>query len=206
MPSARTLREKSENTQLPTPSPSTPVEDTLPAPVLHVTTHQKAIGLGWLGWLLDLHWTKFKRRFAAGIVASNDPILAESAVESSFTRLAVEFDTEHGRSGEVDGVVIDRMWSEEFKVATSHTGSENGSPAEKLESGFAAPTTSDRTSIDHERVHTFRTLIWPAIVQFFNSKFPDERSEQRYVQVRQFLPTTSFKRSKCAGHNRRTGS
>lgn len=191
MPTLRTLAEKgrtSSNAGMPTPATSTAADDSLPVPVLaHNTSFsfrrkQKSTRFGGLA----VHWAKFKRRVGTGTAPSSSSIVGDSAAESSYTRrMEAPLD-----DGEVDEVVVDRVWSEEIKSSVAH--SDHGATPEKAGSSHPiGPGSSDHDSLHHEglmnlssRLVILRWRVWRVIVKFFSSSFADKNSEQHYAQVR----------------------
>lgn len=196
-PPARTEKVVGEKTSLPhsarrtpTPGASTSV---LPPPGIQKSpgsflsgrrNKKKSARIG-----LTVHWAKFKRRIGTGTAPSSSSFIEESAAESSFTR---RLEGEKGgpdENGEVDEVVVDRAWSEEFKSSITH--SEHGVSPEKSGGSYQFGTGNS----DHESVVPtgwwsiwmpliiLRWRVWPAILEFFSTRFIDDKSEQHYAQV-----------------------
>lgn len=189
MPTLRTLAEKgrdSSNTCMPTPATSTAL-DTLPVPVLACTTSfsirhkRKSARFG----AFAVYWAKLKRRIGTGTAPSCSSVVGDSAAESCYTRRM-----EAQSDGEVNEVVVDRVWSEEIKSSVSH--SEQGATPEKSGSCHPiGPSASDHDSLHNEgfwylssHLVILRWRAWPVIVKFFSSSFADENFEQHYALVR----------------------
>ena len=128
-------------------------------------------------------WQNFRRRIGTVTAPSTSSVMEDSAVESNVG---------HGRPAqeeneEVDEVVVDRIWSDEM---TSSAPSELGASPEK-----SGGSPHNATSVDHESLSlhegfwssfailvTLRWRIWPAVHDFFNLRFFDEKSENHYRQ------------------------
>ena len=160
----------------------TKVDDLLPPPVLQTNagiTRRKSARFG----SLAEHWAKFKRHIGTGTVLSSGSQNAESAVENSYIQ-RMEMAQEDSA---VDEVVVDRVWSEDIKSIESHSDC-GASPGE---SSQVNPGGSDHESLVHEGFWSlcppFANIhwrVWPFIMEIFSSRFIDEKSEQRYAQVR----------------------
>lgn len=95
--------------------------------------------------------------------------------------------------GEVNEVVVDRVWSEEIKSSVSH--SEQGATPEKSGSCHPiGPSASDHDSLHNEgfwylssHLVILRWRAWPVIVKFFSSSFADENFEQHYALENWFI-------------------
>jgi hypothetical protein len=190
IPNLRTPAEKDfdpSNTGMPTPEPSTHVDESLPIPVVQnrnapssIRRKRRSARFGGLA----LHWARLKKR-VIGTAPSSSSIVGDSAAECSYTlRMEAYLESE-----EVNEVVVDRVWSEDVK--TSLTQSELGPSPERTGSYPIGPSASDNESVHYRSFWTLcsylavlRWRLWPVIVHFFSSRFADEKSEQHYAQVR----------------------
>ena len=164
----------------------TKVDDLLPPPVLQTKAgRRKSARFD----SLAVYWTNFKRHIGTGTAPSSSSQIGESALEDSYVR-QMEISQE---DGDIDEVVIDRVWSEEIKSIESH--SDHGvSPEKSGESHQFNPGASDHESLVYEGIRTmwhpltiFRWRTWPFIMEIFSSRFIDEKSEQHYAQVSQIV-------------------
>lgn len=199
MPTLRTLaREGGDpvDSSMPTPTTSTAVDDTLPAPVVQarnasfsVRRKRKSARFGGFA----VHWARLKRRVGTGTTPSSScSIVGGGATESSYAhRMEAQSDGE-----EVNEVVVDRVWSEEIKSSISHSDYVT-SPEKSGCSHLNGPSTSDHDSLHREGFWNLSSTLvilrwraWPAVVKFFSSSFADETSEQNYAQVNRHLSTS----------------
>ncbi|KAJ8516509.1 hypothetical protein ONZ45_g6212 [Pleurotus djamor] len=137
-----------------------------------------------IGYNLAMYWASLKRRMGTGTAPSTSSLLEESAGDSVSRTIYIP----EGEDDFVDEIVVDRVWSEEINKS-SVTQSENGGTPDKS-GGDSHPHTG---SSDHESIaHTgfwgsltvlsiLRWRLWPNLLHFFNSSFPDLRSEKRYM-------------------------
>ncbi|KDQ26517.1 putative Tco5 histidine kinase [Pleurotus ostreatus PC15] len=144
-----------------------------------------------VGVSFSVHWEKFRRRIGTGTAPSTSSILNESAADSSILQPTHCYRYED-EDVDVDDVVVDRIWSEELKSSVSH--SENGVSPEKSGDSHPQTAVSDHESIvphggfwaSSTALIILRWRVWPAVKDFFDSKFTDEKSEQHYVQENWF--------------------
>ena len=143
---------------------------------------------------LRVYWTRFRRRLGAGTAPSTSSLVDSSAQGSND---GLRSDTQGGRQGEdeaeVDEVVVDRNWSDEIKSSVSL--SEQNISLDRPGGHVTGPNT-DRDSV---ALHTggfwgvctpliiLRWRVFPAIVDFFSTKFPNKKSEQHYVKENWFM-------------------
>ncbi|KAF9494884.1 hypothetical protein BDN71DRAFT_1392461 [Pleurotus eryngii] len=140
-----------------------------------------------VGVSFSVLWEKFRRRIGTGTAPSTSSILNESAADSSILQPTHYYRYED-EDVDVDDVVVDRVWSEELKSSVSH--SENGVSPEKSGDSHPQTAVSDHESIvPHGGFWASLTVliilrwrVWPAVKDFFDSKFTDKKSEQHYAQ------------------------
>lgn len=175
-----------------TTSPMPPADDgLLPPPVLQSSPsdsrHRRSMKSARIS-KLAVYWHRFKRRIGTVTAPSTSSVVGESAGDSSYARRNEEAAED---KDEVNKVVVDRVWSDDIKTSVSH--SENG--AEKS-GGSHQPTSADHESfVGHAGgVWTSNTLLlvlrwrlWPAVMEFFSSRFFDDKFEARYRQENWFL-------------------
>ncbi|KAG5644869.1 hypothetical protein DXG03_007510 [Asterophora parasitica] len=195
MTSLRKLSQKSDSSmtaRIATPVTSKALEDSLPPPVLANSNsisirRKKKARVGGLA----VHWARFKRRVGTGTAPSSSSLVGESTGESNnYLRREGPLQDD---GGEVDEVVVDRIWSEDIKSSTTH--SEHGASPEK--SGGSHPmgqSASDRGSLAPEGFwSTFRPIVflrwrlWPKFAKIFVTRFADEKSEAQYEQENWFM-------------------
>jgi osomolarity two-component system sensor histidine kinase SLN1 len=139
---------------------------------------------------IHVYWGRFRHRLGAGASLSTPSLVEDSAATNN-----IDFHTDYENNppgednAEVDEVVVDRNWSEDTKSSVSL--SEHSISPEKVGSHSA----------DHDSVavHTggfwglctpliiLRWRLFPAIVNFFSPKFPNEKSELYYIKENWFM-------------------
>ena len=145
---------------------------------------------------LRVYWTRFRRRLGAGTAPSTSSLVDSSAQGSND---GPRSDTQGGHQGEddaeVDEVVVDRNWSDDIKSSVSLSEQDISLDRSGGHHHVAGPTT-DRDSV---ALHTggfwglstpliiLRWRVFPAIVDFFSTKFPNIKSEQHYVKENWFM-------------------
>jgi hypothetical protein len=124
--------------------------------------------------IIRLAWDHFKRRLGTGSAPSSSSVNDESAADSTYLRKLENVDRDW-----VDEVVVDRVWSEEFHSAASHSD-ENDTPVKSSsnqqnsgQSDYGGSSTG--TLLLHYR-------IWNVVMEIFSSRFEDEKREQHYQQ------------------------
>jgi osomolarity two-component system, sensor histidine kinase SLN1 len=138
-------------------------------------------------------WTMFVKRLGTRTVPSTS---SARASESHHDHICPNREDD---DDEVDDIIVDRMWSDGFK--TSDLQSDHGGSPEKS-SG------SQRGSHRPPSIETFqfpngfwttcfpltliRFRIWPAVVNFFNSKFSDAESETQYQTENWYIRKVIF--------------
>lgn len=180
----------------PDSDPDAPV---LPPPAAAVTTTynrpKKTLRIDG-GPGLRVYWTRFRRRLGAGTAPSTSSLVDSSAQGSND---GPRSETQGGRQGEdeaeVDEVVVDRNWSDEIKSSVSLSEQDISLDRPGAHHHVAGPNT-DRDSV---ALHTggfwglstpliiLRWRVFPAIVDFFSTKFPNKKSEQHYVKENWFM-------------------
>lgn len=142
---------------------------------------------------IRVYWARFCRRLGTGNSPSTSSLVDGSAQGSND---GLPSDTQGVCQGEddaeVDEVVVDRNWSDEVKSSVS-LSEQDISP--DSHHPIAGPNT-DRDSVG---LHTggfgglctplviLRWRLFPAVVGFFSSKFPNQKSELRYVRENWFV-------------------
>ncbi|KAG5219360.1 Tco5 histidine kinase [Salix suchowensis] len=169
-----------------------------------------------VGVSFSVLWEKFRRRIGTGTAPSTSSILNESAADSSILQPTHYYRYED-EDVDVDDVVVDRVWSEELKSSVSH--SENGVSPEKSGDSHPQTAVSDHESIvphggfwaSSTALIVLRWRVWPAVRDFFDSKFTDKKSEQHYAQENWYhskvrLYEVDVRRITCTHHNLRAAS
>jgi osomolarity two-component system, sensor histidine kinase SLN1 len=144
---------------------------------------------------LHVYWIRFRRRLGAGTAPSTSSLVDSSAQGSND---GFRSDTQGGHQGddeaEVDEVVVDRNWSDEIKSSVSL--SEQDVPLDRPGGHNVAGPNTDRDSV---ALHTggfwglstpliiLRWRVFPAVVDFFSTRFPNKKSEQHYVKENWFM-------------------
>ncbi len=144
---------------------------------------------------LRVYWTRFRRRLGAGTAPSTSSLVDSSAQGSND---GLRSDTQGVRQGEddaeVDEVIVDRNWTDEIKSSVSLS-----EPDISLERPGGHHVPGPNTDRDSFAPHTggfwglcipliiLRWRVFPAIVDFFSSKFPNQKSEQHYVKENWFM-------------------
>ncbi|KAL0956096.1 hypothetical protein HGRIS_002265 [Hohenbuehelia grisea] len=130
-------------------------------------------------------WTSIKRRIGTSTVRSSSSNIPESSVE---TRSVAPQLALGGDGGVVDAIVIDRDWTEalSFSSASSaHDASSVNTSTKRRESFGERPTNFHRyLSTPHASFCTgfLRWPLWPAVAQFFDSRFSNADVEHHFVQ------------------------
>ncbi|KAF8159373.1 hypothetical protein B0H34DRAFT_703185 [Crassisporium funariophilum] len=179
---------------MPTPTTSTAVGHSLPAPVVQNSaasahtrrTRRKSVRVNGL----SVHWARFKKRIGTVTAPSSSSLIGESAAENSYTR---RMEMAQGENDNVDEVVVDRIWTEEIKSSVSH--SDHGASPEKSGGSHQInAAASDHDSVVYDGFWSLWTPLaiirwrtWPFIMEIFSSRFIDEKSEQHYAQESWFL-------------------
>jgi hypothetical protein len=178
---------------------SDPEAPVLPPPAAAITTTynrpKKTLRIDG-GRGLRVYWIRFCRRLGAATAPSTSSLVDSSAQGSND---GFRSDTQRGRQGgdeaEVDEVVVDRNWSGEIKSSVSLSEQDISLDRPGGHHHVAGPTT-DRDSV---ALHTggfwglstpliiLRWRVFPTIVDFFSTKFPNKKSEQHYVKENWFM-------------------
>ena len=178
---------------------SDPEAPVLPPPAAAITTTynrpKKTLRIDG-GPGLRVYWSRFRRRLGAGTAPSTSSLVDSSAQGSND---GFRSDTQGGRQGEdeteVDEVVVDRNWSDEIKSSVSLSEQDISLDRHGGHHHVAGPNT-DRDSV---ALHTsgfwglstpliiLRWRVFPAIVDFFSTKFPNKKTEQHYVKENWFM-------------------
>ena len=178
---------------------SDPEAPVLPPPAAAITTTysrpKKTLRIDG-GPGLRVYWTRFRRRLGAGTAPSTSSLVDSSAQGSND---GFRSDTQGGHQGEdeaeVNEVVVDRNWSDEIKSSVSLSEQDISLDRPGGHHHVAGPNT-DRDSV---ALHTggfwglstpliiLRWRVFPAIVDFFSTKFPNKKSEQHYVKENWFM-------------------
>lgn len=177
---------------------SDPEAPVLPPPAAAITTTynrpKKTLRIDG-GPGLRVYWARFRRRLGAGTAPSTSSLVDSSAQGSND---GLRSDSQGGRQGEdeaeVDEVVVDRNWSDEIKSSVSL--SEQDISLDRPGHHHIAGPNTDRDSV---ALHTggfwglstpliiLRWRVFPAIVDFFSTSFPNKKSEQHYVKENWFM-------------------
>ena len=184
-----------------------PVDDAeLPPPVLAAASlasrgHKKTRIDGSIKGNLRVHWDRFIRRIGSGTAPSSSSAFEESLAESTGYSRAAARQALEDPNQEVDEVVVEREWADELK-STSTTHSEHGGTPDRV--GGSNPLVGTNTDRESFAFHTpdgfwgsctlliwIRWRLWPFWLQFFYTKFLDERSEEYYRKENWFLRKVS---------------
>ncbi|TFK29581.1 hypothetical protein FA15DRAFT_663722 [Coprinopsis marcescibilis] len=175
-----------------TPASSTAIDDGLPVPVLsgelHSITSSRRRRQKVRTSTLQRVWDEFRRRLGSGSAPSSSSINEETVADRSFTR-RVEVNGDE----DVDEVVVDRVWSEEFlTTASQQSDAEVESPEKQGSYDNPSGNTDNDSYIRHESNASafeifFRYRLWPIIMDVFSSRFADERKERHYAQEDWFV-------------------
>ncbi|KAF9474819.1 hypothetical protein BDN70DRAFT_884421 [Pholiota conissans] len=132
-------------------------------------------------------WDDFKKRIGTGSAPSSSSVQGES--ENGFNQQKV--DTSE-TPDVVDEVVVDRLWTEELKSSVSH--SDHGGGEKSGGSNQHKEVNSDHESVVYEGCWSrnaalayVRWRAWPFILEIFNSRFIDPKSEAHYAQESWFI-------------------
>jgi len=142
---------------------------------------------------LRAYWTAFKKKVTSGTAPSTSSTPDDStAAGSNFGK--PQRSGPGGQDGNLDVVVVDRLWNEDLKLSTT---SDSNSPFEETrasENRFGTTNTepgsfeADTSCWTSSPILFFlRWKIWPPILCFFRLRFPDENVEAHYVKETWFL-------------------
>lgn len=176
---------------VPTPATSTAVDHILPPPATHShdSNHTK-IKSARLSF--GVYWMRLKKQLGTGAAPSNSSFIGDSTAESCTKREGQPSDED----GEVDTIVVDRVWSEEIKSSESPPSDHgaNALPLDKSIMGHTGQTVIGNVSEHESEVQSRFARIWkpfvilryklyPTLREFFFTRFGDEKSESHYAQV-----------------------
>ncbi|KAH9074915.1 hypothetical protein EDB83DRAFT_2218949 [Lactarius deliciosus] len=134
------------------------------------------------------HWGRFRRRLGTDASLSTPSLVGDSAAANNIDFIDSDNSSPDEDNAEVDEVVVDRNWSDDTKSSVSLSDQN-------------IPEKSGGHSADHDSVtvHTggfwglcmpliaLRWRVFPAIVNFFSPKFPNEKSELHYIKENWFM-------------------
>jgi hypothetical protein len=142
------------------------------------------------------HWARFRRRLGAGTSPSTSSLVDGSTPGSNVgIRGDAQGESQCGDDTEVDEVVVDRDWADEIKSSVSL--SEQNTSLDRP--GGHYPVAGPSTDRDSVALHTggfwglcapltiLRWRLFPPIVDFFATKFHDQKSELHYVKENWFM-------------------
>ncbi|KAL0953952.1 hypothetical protein HGRIS_005113 [Hohenbuehelia grisea] len=141
---------------------------------------------------LTVHWARLKRRIGTGTAPSTSSLNNnESNPDSNRSIRAQTADPDS--EDQVDEVVVDRTWSDEIKSSVTH--SEHGGTPEKSGGSYPQTGASEHESFVERDgfwasctpLIVLRYRLWPAMMEFFNPRFMDEKSERHYAMESWFL-------------------
>lgn len=142
---------------------------------------------------LRIYWARFRRRLGAGTAPSTSS-LVDSSAQGSNDGFRSDIQGGCEDETEVNEVVVDRNWSDEIKSSVSL--SEQDISLDRPGHHHVTGPNTDRDSV---ALHTggfwglstpliiLRWRVFPAIVDFFSTKFPNKKSEQHYVKENWFM-------------------
>lgn len=180
---------------LPKMSSSATPTGLLPLPVLQLSSSRRSRSVFHISTLLQ-SWSYVKRRLGTAPPPSESSVADDSAEDNVIQRKP-ESGTDD--DDEVDETIVDRSWSQQSSKSLTDPESHSSPPM---------PGMQDTSSFDDK--HTgfwascavlaiLRWRLWPIIIGFFSSKFPDKKAEALYQQENWFLkkvwpPSTSSPR------------
>ena len=194
------LTAPSSTTKSTKPMSSTTVsanEQVLPAPVVQVVTlgsHRQP--------RRSARFSRFSA-FVAGLKERLGTPTAASTSSSPGDRSAAPSSSGHQKTlepnddnGEVDEIVVERVWSEGL---SSISPSEHGASPEKSGGSYRNTTSTEQESlltptgfwVSFPLLVALRWKIWPTIVNFFCSRFPNEKTELHYRQETWYIQKVS---------------
>ena len=140
---------------------------------------------------LKVHWAAFKKKVTTGTAPSTSSSPNDSAGTGS-NSCKQQGSAACEQDGQVDVVVVDRVWSEDPKWSTK---SDSNSPFEenRTENRLGTNSNSDNTGTDTGSwtscsfLFFLRWSIWPLIWGFFRLRFADQKVEVHYVKETWFL-------------------
>ncbi|THH17447.1 hypothetical protein EW146_g3364 [Bondarzewia mesenterica] len=143
---------------------------------------------------LRVHWAKIRRRLGSGTSPSTSSVIdGSTAGNSTIVRNQL---AQYEEGDELDEVIVDRNWSEHLKSSVSL--SEAGPSPEKS----GGPHQNGTSNTDHDSLAAFhsdgaraaclpfiilRWRLWPAVVDFFSLRFPDDNAEGQYRKEHWFM-------------------
>jgi len=142
---------------------------------------------------LRAYWTTFKKRLASGTAPSTSSTPDDSTAAGSNV-CKPQGSAAGEQDGNVDVIVVDRMWGEDLK---SSTKSDSNPPFDETRPSENKLGTSDTDHGSSEADNScwasspllffLRWRIWPPIWGFFRLRFVDQNVEAHYVKETWFL-------------------
>lgn len=176
---------------------SDPEAPVLPPPAAAIATYnrpKKTLRIDG-GPGLRVYWSRFRRRLGAGTAPSTSSLVDSSAHGSNDGLRSDTQGVQGEDEAEVDEIVVDRNWSDEIMSSVSLSEQDISLDRPSGHHHVAGPNT-DRDSV---ALHTggfwglctpliiLRWRVFPAILDFFSTKFPNKKSEQHYAKENWFM-------------------
>lgn len=178
-----------------TDTSSTAVGDALPAPAIQsdrysITSHKRRGSKRIRFDRLQSFWEGFKERIGTGTAPSSSTFGDDATADRSYTyhdkRTAPD---EEPEDDELDEVVVDRIWSDEYHSTISHLSEHGQSSPEKSGhpdlSSVAQDELTPRSPLQTlKRMQEVTVAIFMAV---FSSRFVDDKKERHYQQEEWFV-------------------
>jgi osomolarity two-component system, sensor histidine kinase SLN1 len=179
-----------------TETSSTAVGEALPPPAIHsgrysLASHRRKNSKKIRFYGLKSFWEGFKERMGTGTAPSSSTFGDDATADRSYTyhgkRAAPDDDYE---DDELDEVVVDRIWSDEYHSTISHL-SEHEQQSSPEKSGH--PDLSSVAQDEQAPTSPFQTLkriqevTFALFMALFSSRFVDDKKERHYQQEEWFV-------------------
>ena len=139
------------------------------------------------------YWTAFKKKVTSGTAPSTSSS-PDDSTGTGTNSLKPQGSGACEQDGDVDVVVVDRLWSEDLKWSTKSDSNPPFEETRASDNRLGTTTTDPGTSEADTSYWTsspvlffLRWRIWPPIWGFFRLRFPDHNVEAHYVKETWFL-------------------
>jgi len=179
---SETKNDKDVHSPSKSPTTSTAVDESLPAPATHAdrysiaSSHRKRTRRAARFSRIRLWWDDLLSKLDSGSAPSSTSILDESTVDDSPKRQTILGPID---DGDVDEVVVDRDWSDEFHSTLSN--SDEGPTKSKTGSHRGGMESESHRTVEDSLLT--RSRFWHIMMEIFSCRFQDERKERHYQQV-----------------------
>lgn len=139
------------------------------------------------GW--RIRWAAFKKQIGSGTAPSSSSTPDDSIGSASYVHKPQE-SSSGDRDGQVDVVVVDRLWGEGPGWSTNSESNEETHAENRLGTTNTDPNSSEVDNGFWGLSPAFLLLrwrIWPSILGFFLLRFPDHKFEVHYSRETWFL-------------------